>query len=233
MLEEIKQKITHDSEYLEWMAKISEIETEFANSSPSNNQVALDHGKNHMDRVANTTYTLLKEYGMDERTSFLGYVSGLVHDIGMIYGKKNHAENGSELASSFLKRLNFLTEKEIEEIKSAISTHGSGANATSIIGSFLAVADKVDMCERRTLGTSSPIQLIKKYDVTIQNKTLKIFYELSSKDGKSGLYMIPKSIDVPTFIANSLGLQVEFYIDGKLEKFEDRNSYQGYVYKRK
>lgn len=87
--------------------------------------------------------------------------------------------------------------------------------------------------QRRTLGTFSPIQSIKDYGVTIQNKILKISYEFSSKDGKIGLYMIPKSIDVPISIASSLGLQVEFYIDGKLEEFEDRNSYQGYVYKRK
>lgn len=233
MLEEIRKRITTDSEYLIWMKKIAEIELEFANSSSFNNQVALDHGKEHMDRVAHTTYTLLKEYGADERTSFLGYVSGLIHDIGMIYGKKQHAENGSKLSFPFLKKLDFLTDEEIETICSAITTHGSGKNATSLIGSFLAIADKIDMCEKRTLGSISPIKFIRSYEAHIQNQTLKIFYEFSSEEGKNGLYMIPKSIDVPFSIGNSLGLKVEFYINGKLEKFEDRNSYQGDIYYRK
>lgn len=233
MLEEVKEKITNDSEYLTWMRKISEIEKEFASSSSFNNQVALDHGKDHMDRVAHTTYTLLKEYGTDERTAFLGYVSGLVHDIGMIYGKKKHAENGSKLAFEFLQRLAFLADEEVESICSAISTHGSGENATSILGSFLAISDKIDLCEKRTLGSISPIKFIRDYEVHIQNKTLKISYEFSAKDGKNGLYMIPKSIDVPLSIGTSLGLKVEFYINGKLDNFEDRNSYQGDIYYRK
>ncbi len=230
MLDEVKAKIMNDSEYLIWMEQISKIEREFTNSSSFNNQVALDHGKKHMDRVAYTTYNLLKEYGEDENTCFLGYVTGLIHDIGMIHGKKNHAENGSKLAFDFLQRLDFLTEAEVETICSAISTHGSGENATNIIGSLLAISDKIDMCEERTLGTVSPIKFIKDYQVWIKDKTLYIDYSVVSDEGKTGLYIIPKSIDIPVKIGKKLGLKVEFYINHRLEMFEDRKEYSGQVY---
>ncbi len=233
MLEEIKEKITTDEEYLTWMDKIAKVEMEFANSSSFNNKVALDHGKNHMNRVANTTYILLKEYGEDENTCFLGYVAGLIHDIGMIYGKDKHAENGSNLASSFLRKFNFLTDEEIKIICEAISTHGSGKHATSVIGSFLAISDKIDMCEERTLGRVSSIKFIQNYVAHIQGNILRISYDFSKEEGKKGLYMIPKSIDIPYSIGNSLGLKVEFYINGKLENFEDRKEYQGNIYYRK
>lgn len=132
-----------------------------------------------------------------------------------------------------MKRLVFLTEEEINIVCSSIQTHGSGKNATTIIGSFLAISDKIDMCKSRTLGISSPIQEICSYDAHIQDKNLKIFYELSSPDGKKGLYMIPKSIDVPFSIGTSLGLKVEFYNNKKLEEFLDRDSYHGYIYSRR
>lgn len=231
MLEEIKNRITSDKEYLTWMDKISKVEMEFAASSPFNNQVALDHGIKHMTRVASITYILLKDYGENENTCFLGYVAGLTHDIGMIYGKKNHAKNGSELVLPFLTRLNLLPIEEIKKVVEAIAMHGNG-EGTNIIGKMLAIADKIDMCKERTLGTSSPIKAIKDYKVYIENNILKINYSVTSEEGKIGFYIIPKSLDIPTQVGNSLGLKVEFYLNQKLENFSDRKDYLGEIYSR-
>lgn len=229
MLEEVKKKITFNQEYLNWMEEIVKIEKKFADATSFNNQVALDHGIKHMNRVADMTYKLLKEYGEDERTCFLGYVAGLIHDIGMIDGKKKHASKGSEMAPKFLKKLNVLIEDEIQIVANAIAIHGSG-EGNSIIGSFLAIADKIDMCEERTLGGSSPIKLIKEYQAYIKNDTLCIDYVMSSMEGKIGLYIIPKSIDIPIKVGNDLGLKVEFYVNHKLENFIDRKDYHGEIY---
>lgn len=231
-LENIKQKIISDEEYIKWMEEISIVENEFGNSSEFNNLVALDHGVNHMNRVAETVYKLMKEYGCSKNICYLGYISGLIHDIGMIYGKKNHAQNGSNMAKLFLKKLGFLNDSEIETVVSAIATHGNGENAESNIGLFLAIADKIDMCKERSLGKSSPIHLINSYNANINQDTLEIYYEMLSAKGIEALYMIPKSIDIPQKIANDLRIKIKFFINGKIEEFIDRKNYEGQIYKR-
>lgn len=229
-LEIIKQKIISDIEYQKWMNEIAIIENEFANSSDFNNKIALDHGIEHMNRVAINTYKLMNEYGCDKSTCTLGYIAGLVHDIGIIYGKKNHAAAGSDMVEAFLKRFDFLDNIEIEKIKNAIAVHSDGENAKNDIGLFLSVADKIDMCKERLLGKSSPIQDIISYSTNINNNTLEIHYEMLSPKGIEALYMIPKSIDVPTKIANSLGIKIKFYINGKPENFVNRNEYNEKIY---
>lgn len=62
-----------------------------------NREVALDHGIAHMNRVANNTYKLLKEYNINYDTCKLGYIAGLIDNI-----------------------------KDIQEIVTAIKNHGNG-----------------------------------------------------------------------------------------------------------
>ena len=172
---DLKQKIIIDDEYNNWMKKISKIENEFASSSAFNNKVALDHGIAHMNRVANNTYKLLKEYNINYDTCKLGYIAGLIHDIGMIHGKKEHAENGSEMAKLFLKKLGLIDNiKDIQEIVTAIKNHGNRGKNPNEITSFLTISDKVDICKSQFLGNISPIQYIENYTINIKNGILQI-----------------------------------------------------------
>lgn len=231
-LEKIKQEIVLHEDYIKWGKEIKKFEESFANSSDFNNSVALDHGIKHMERVASQVYLLLKQYGCDEHTSCLGYIAGLIHDIGMIYGKENHAQNGSELSKIFLKKLQILTDSEIEIIANAILTHGNGKNAENCIGVILALVDKIDICKERSIGLYSPIKMIDSYSVNIKENTLVIDYKMISLQGKEGIYMIPKTIDVPIMLAEKLGLNIQFFINGVIEEFIDRNDYKGKIYKR-
>ena len=229
----IKNQIIEDKEYKIWMEKIAKVEYEFAISSKFNNMVTLDHGIKHMDRDANNVYKLLKEYNCNNHTCILGYVTGLVHDIGMIKGKKGHAENGSKLAEIYLKKFDFLNEKDIMQITNPIKNHGNGGENPDEITAFLAISDKADMCKARSLGNLSPIQYIDDYNLRLENGILQMHYTISNNKGKEGLYIIPKSIDIPEKLGKKLGLKVEFYINNKLEKFEDREEYAGEIYIRK
>lgn len=229
----IKNQIIEDKEYKIWMEKIAKVEYEFAISSKFNNMVTLDHGIKHMDRDANNVYKLLKEYNCNNHTCILGYVTGLVHDIGMIKGKKGHAENGSKLAEIYLKKFDFLNEKDIMQITNPIKNHGNGGENPDEITAFLAISDKADMCKARSLGNLSPIQYIDDYNLRLENGILQMHYTISNNKGKEGLYIIPKSIDIPEKLGKKLGLKVEFYINNKLEKFENREEYAGEIYIRK
>ncbi len=229
----IKNQIIEDKEYKIWMEKIAKVEYEFAISSKFNNMVTLDHGIKHMDRDANNVYKLLKEYNCNNHTCILGYVTGLVHDIGMIKGKKGHAENGSKLAEIYLKKFDFLNEKDIMQITNPIKNHGNGGENPDEITAFLAISDKADMCKARSLGNLSPIQYIDDYNLRLENGILQMHYTISNNKGREGLYIIPKSIDIPEKLGKKLGLKVEFYINNKLEKFENREEYAGEIYIRK
>ncbi len=229
----IKQRIISDNEYKNWMKKISNLQNEFAISSNFNNKVALDHGMEHMDRVAKNVYKLLKEYDCRENICILGYIAGLIHDIGMIKGKKGHAENGASMSKIFLEKLQLVNKKNILIVTNAIKNHGNGGINPDVITAFLAISDKVDMCKKRSLGNLSPIQLIENYRININNKILQINYTMANLKGKEGLYIIPKSIDIPKTLGENLGLKVEFYINGQFEEFKDRKKYKGEIYQRK
>lgn len=229
----IKQKIVLDNEYQSWMKKISNVENEFVVSSNFNNKVALDHGIEHMDRVANNVYKLLTEYNCSKNICILGYIAGLIHDIGMINGKRGHAENGAEMSKIFLKKLDLVNTTDVTKIANAIKNHGNGGVNPDIISAFLAISDKADMCKSRSLGDLSPIQFIENYTIKIKNNVLKINYIMTDLKGKEGLYIIPKSIDIPRALGSNLGLKVEFYINGKYEKFRDKEKYKGEIYQRK
>ncbi len=229
----IKEKIILDDEYKDWMKKISNIENEFVISSSFNNQVALDHGIEHMNRVANNVYSLLKEYNCSKDICILGYIAGLVHDIGMIKGKKGHAENGAEMSKSFLKKLDFIDIRDIQKIANAIKNHGNGGRNPEEITSFLTISDKVDVCKSRFLGDVSPIQYIENYTIKINNGVLQINYRMNDLKGKEALYTIPKSIDIPKRLGSNLGMKVEFYINERCEEFKDREEYKGQIYQRK
>ncbi len=230
---EIKQKITSDNQYKNWIGKIQSITNEFAISSEFNSKVALDHGIKHMDRVANNVYKLLKECNFDEKTCNLGYIAGLIHDIGMIDGKTGHAQKGAEMAKIFLEELNLVERCDIKVITDAIENHGNGENSIEPITLSLAICDKIDMCKERSLGDLSPIQCIENYTMKVQENILQINYTMSDTKGKEGLYIIPKSIDIPRTLSTKLGMQVEFYINGRQEEFEDRIEYKGQIYQRK
>lgn len=186
-----------------------------------------------MDRVANNVYKLLKEYNINQYTCKLGYIAGLIHDIGMINGKKGHAEQGAEMAKMFLKELDLISMNDIKIIVEAIKNHGNVGNTIDTVTLILAICDKVDMCKKRAIGNLSPIQFIENYTIEIQDNTLRISYIMNDLKGKEGLYIIPKSIDIPKNLGTKLGLKVEFYINGKNDKFEDRAEYKGQTYQRK
>lgn len=230
---QIKQIILLDNEYKSWMEKIEKITKEFAKSCEFNNKIALDHGIEHMDRVANNVYQLLQGCNFSERICKLGYIAGLIHDIGMIEGKSGHAQKGAEMAKQFLEKLQLVDIDGMEVIINAIENHGDGGDTTEPIALSLAICDKADMCKKRSFGNLSPIQLIESYTMKVKQNKLQIYYKISNLKGKEGLYIIPKSIDVPKALAKKLGLQVEFYINGEYEEFQDREEYKGEIYQRK
>lgn len=60
------------------------------------------HGRYHAMFVVNTIEYILKSLSYDPRTVELGKIAALLHDIGNIAGRKNHARKSAALADVFL-----------------------------------------------------------------------------------------------------------------------------------
>lgn len=109
------------------------------------------HGRYHAMFVVNTVEYLLKSLSYDSKIVEFGKIAALLHDIGNIAGRWNHARKSAALAEVFLDDLEDLLPMEKDIIVQAIGDHSDGENILSPIGAALVLADKVDVSKRRRL----------------------------------------------------------------------------------
>ncbi|MFA5602148.1 MAG: HD domain-containing protein [Bacilli bacterium] len=232
-LDDIIEFILQDEEYLDYMRKIQKITLEFAESSEANGSIAFNHDLDHAVFVAERTKKLLKDLKSDEKTCKLGYIAGLLHDIGMINGKKGHADAGFLLAESYLNKFN-LSYGDKCVILSAIKNHGGDSEINTTIDACIVVADKSHFDRDRVIkskySSHSKLNYIISNDVLIKGNRLILRYEVDDEFDKSIFYIIPKSIDTIVETSKKLRLIPIFYINEKEENFSDRNCYSGHVY---
>lgn len=225
--------ITDDSLYNSWMNSITLITDEFANSNEENSNVALEHALPHTLRVAEATTSLLKDLNCSPDIISLGYVAGLLHDIGIIYGKKDHAKNSYLIAKDYIANFD-LTDIEKEVILHAILFHGNANEIISPVDYCIAIADKCDYTRERKLSskyeTHNKINEIISNEIHIINNCLTIKYNVTDNFDNSALYIIPKTIDTPIDICKIINMNIEFYINNNLTNFDDRKDYHGYIY---
>ncbi len=100
------------------------------------------HGLSHVGWVAKKARELLLLTTGDQRLAELAGIAGLLHDIGNIVGRHDHAQSGALLAYQLLKNKGFLDD-DLTEITFAIGNHeeGTGEPATEVAAA-LVVADK-------------------------------------------------------------------------------------------
>ena len=98
---------------------IAEIE-KFVKSISKNSEPA--HAYDHFDRVRKWGIKIAEGEGYNDIESV--QTACLMHDIGLIHGKKGHGERGAAMAEKFLKKVGY-DKSKIEEICHAIRFHGS------------------------------------------------------------------------------------------------------------
>lgn len=139
----------------------------------------LCHGRYHTMFVIATIEYILSSLGYDSRTIELGKITGLLHDIGTIEGKKGHAGRSVIMAPKYLDKTS-LTAAEKEIVIHSIADHSKGEDITSPIGAALLIADKIDLSRNRVLalGYNDDIHKnlcnIDKVEITIANHVITI-----------------------------------------------------------
>ena len=179
------------------------------------------HGRYHTMFVVDTVEYILKSLSYDSKTVECGKIAALLHDIGNIAGRRNHARKSAVLAVVFLEDSEDLLPSEKKMIVQAIEDHTDGENISSALGAALFIADKVDASKRRRL-TEEPIDdwynnLLEIQDVEIRvvNKTILIHYVTTEAFSKNMfINRSEKSFSLMKKAAEYLGFACRFRFNG-------------------
>ena len=108
-----------------------------------------EHSFAHVEIVAQNAAMILDTLGFDERTVELARIAGIMHDIGNVVNRIDHAQSGAVMAFRLLDNLS-MPANEICSIISAIGNHDeTTATPVDPISAALIIADKTDVRRSR------------------------------------------------------------------------------------
>lgn len=108
-----------------------------------------EHSFAHVERAAQVASMILEGLGYDERTVELAKIAGIMHDIGNVINRIDHAQSGAVMAFRLLDNLS-MPASEICSIISAIGNHDEGTGQPlDPISAALIIGDKTDVRRSR------------------------------------------------------------------------------------
>ena len=138
------------------------------------------HGWKHIHQVITMVENILTELNCDLATIENGKIAALLHDIGCIKGKENHATYSYTMAKEFLKDKN-LSQENQEIILDAIRNHSNPEKNHTIVGVTLALADKLDFNQNRMCPLGMKVKhynqmyYIEKVNISIKDSVIITF----------------------------------------------------------
>jgi len=186
------------------------------------------HSWYHVEFVVKTAEYILRTLDYDERVVEAGKVAALLHDIGNIAGRTNHAHKSAALAAVFMENIADFTPEEKAEIIQAIKDHTDGKDVQSAVGAALLIADKIDVCKERLIPVPVPDLLyneLKKLDyasINIANDVISINFDVREGFDKALLVReYRKSFVLPTKAAELLGCECRFLYNGEKYNWQE------------
>ena len=133
--------IKNSSFYYEAYSKIEEMKKDFP----------VNHGFVHVDHVVSFCDKLSFCFNLNKHEKELLVTAALLHDIGYLNGRDNHAHNSGVLAKEYLTSTHNYTDEDIEIICSTISHHGGKTEGdySSLLDVCIILADKLDFIASR------------------------------------------------------------------------------------
>lgn len=112
-----------------------------------------EHSFAHVEKVAAASAMILNTLGYDERTVELARIASIMHDIGNVINRIDHAQSGAVMAFRLLDNLN-MPASEICSVISAIGNHDEGTGLPlDPISAALIIGDKTDVRRSRVRNT--------------------------------------------------------------------------------
>ena len=149
------------------------------------------HSLDHIHNVVSLVEKFLKLLEFDESTIERAKIAAFLHDIGMKYGKENHAQKSYEIAREYFVDKMINTGNN-DEVLTAIKHHSEGLE-DDIVTSALMLADKLDVKYSRVTNLGKRVHGIRQYYyihnvvVMINSTSLKIMFLVDEKANKKEL----------------------------------------------
>lgn len=182
------------------------------------------HNFEHIKNVSKIAEKLLKDLNFDEITIYKCKIACLLHDIGVLQGKEEHAQRSCEYAIKLFENKNWKFE-DLESVLDAIKNHSAGFETDNIVGLALILADKLDIKKRRISELGKEVKGNRQYahieDITIniKNNILTINFitdgQMIMKEVNS-YYFTEKVFKAIEAFAQKLNLEYYILIDNKI-----------------
>ncbi|VYU66982.1 HD domain-containing protein [Clostridium paraputrificum] len=150
------------------------------------------HDLDHVKNVAKLVESLLRQLEYEESFIEEAKIAAILHDIGAIEGKKNHALRSYNFAKKYITENNIIL-KNKDLVLDAIKIHSDGFDSDNIIALTLILSDKLDIKHTRVakegynIKGMKELQYIQDIYVVIKNKNLKIQFICDDKINKNEL----------------------------------------------
>lgn len=181
------------------------------------------HNFNHVNNVKDIVEEILRKLKYDDEFIEEAKIAAIMHDVGALQGKPNHAER------SYIYTKNYFDENNIElmhkeQVLDAIRNHSDGFDSGNIMQLALILADKLDIKKTRPtrMGLEVPGNRqygnIEEISTDIENDVLKINFisnEKLDKEELENFYFMKKVGNAIKAFSEKLNLKYEVYLNGK------------------
>ncbi len=185
-----------------------------------------EHSFAHVEKVAATSSMILTSLGYNERTVELVKIASIMHDIGNVINRVDHAQSGAVMAFRLLDNLSMPAD-EICSVISAIGNHDEGTGQPlDPISAALIIGDKTDVRRSRVRNTDLlTFDIHDRVNYAVERSAVSI-----SDDNKSIILELTIDTDISSVMeyfeifmdrmllcrraSDYLGLQFEMIING-------------------
>lgn len=173
------------------------------------------HSQSHIDNVIKTVEQTLLRLKYNPEIIEDAKIAALLHDIGCINGKENHAENSYQMAKQYLENNNIKLHNQ-KMVLDAIRNHSDGFETDNIIASTIIFADKIDLTKNRLnkLGRKLPgvrqLNYITDVMVNVSNEMLMVQFVINDNFNQQEFetfYFIPKVFKAVSSFAKKVNLK--------------------------
>ena len=181
------------------------------------------HNYEHVKNVTKIAEKILTDLNFDENTIYKCKIACMLHDIGALQGKEEHAQRSFEYARKLFKDKNWVFE-DSDDVLDAIKYHSSGFDNNNLLTLSIILADKLDIKKTRISEEGKKIignrqyQHIEDIIINIKNGIISINFITDGNmiiEEANNYYFTSKVFKAIESFSNKLNLKYKILLDNE------------------
>lgn len=179
------------------------------------------HDFNHVNNVKDLVVEIMTKFKFEEDFIEEAKIAAILHDVGAVQGKQNHAERSYEFAKDYFVR-NEINLPHSDLVLEAIKNHSYGFDSDNIIQTSLILADKLDIKYTRPTRSGLEVEGNRQFKnindiiIDIKQDTLEVFFitneELNKTELEDYYFMDKVGYAIKSF-ASKFTLKYKIYLN--------------------